>query len=121
MVASYLSETKTQSCAGDFMYLSSNPLPPGVTSPLINISIMIISSIMDQVLSSATEAEIGAAFYITKEAVQIRNTLIELRHEQLATPVECDNQCAAGIMNNTVKQNCSKAMDMRFYWLRDHV
>ena len=96
------------------MYLSSNPLPPGVTSPPINAAVMIISSIMDQVLSSATEAEIGAAFYVTKKAVQVKNTLIELGHKQLATPVECDNQCATGIMNNIVKQKHRKVMDMRF-------
>ena len=76
---------------------------------------------MDQVLSSATEAEIGATLYVTKEAVQVRNTLIELGHEQLATPVECNNKCATGILNDTVKQKRSKAMDMWFYWLRDRI
>jgi hypothetical protein len=119
--ASYLSETKARSRAGGFMFLSSNPLPPGVTTPPINGAILIVSSIMDQVLSSATEAEVGAAFYVTKEAVSVRNTLTALGHTQGSTPIECDNQCATGIMNDTVKQKRSKAMDMRFYWLRDRV
>ena len=32
-----------------------------------------------------------------------------------------DNSTADGIMNVTVKQRRSKAIDMRFYWLRDRV
>lgn len=32
-----------------------------------------------------------------------------------------DNNTASGIMNNTVKQNMSKTMDMRFYRLQDRV
>jgi hypothetical protein len=32
-----------------------------------------------------------------------------------------DNECARGIANDTVKQKRSKAIDMRFYWIRDRV
>jgi hypothetical protein len=32
-----------------------------------------------------------------------------------------DNQVACGIANDSVKQKRSKAMDMRFYWIRDRV
>jgi hypothetical protein len=32
-----------------------------------------------------------------------------------------DNSTASGIVNDTVKQKQSKAMDMRFYWTRDRV
>jgi len=32
-----------------------------------------------------------------------------------------DNACASGIINDTVKQRRSKAMDMRFYWIKDRV
>jgi hypothetical protein len=32
-----------------------------------------------------------------------------------------DNECARGIANETVKQKRSKAIDMRFYWIRDRV
>ena len=34
-------------------------------------------------------------------------------------PIKTDNSTAQGIINNTIKQKRSKAMDMRFYWLRD--
>ena len=40
---------------------------------------------------------------------------------QPATPMRTNNACAAGISNDTVKQRRSKAIDMRFYWIRDRV
>jgi hypothetical protein len=32
-----------------------------------------------------------------------------------------DNSTAFGIMNETIKQKRSKAMDMRYHWLKDRV
>jgi hypothetical protein len=55
------------------------------------------------------------------EAVPERITAEELGHIQPPTPLETDNSTADGIMNKTVEQNQSKAMDMRFYWLQDRV
>jgi hypothetical protein len=37
------------------------------------------------------------------------------------TPVATDNTTAVGIANDTIQQRRSKAMDMRFYWVRDRV
>jgi predicted transposase YdaD len=51
----------------------------------------------------------------------MRTTLEELGHPQPATPMVTDNSTAAGIANDTVKQKRSKAIDMRFYWVRDRV
>jgi hypothetical protein len=41
--------------------------------------------------------------------------------KQPPTPLETDNSTANGIMNKTVKQKQSKAIDMRFCWLQDQV
>ena len=49
---------------------------------------------MIQVLTSATGAEVGAAFYVAQEAIPLRNMLEDLGHVQLAIPLECDNKCA---------------------------
>jgi hypothetical protein len=46
--------------------------------------------------------------------------LEEMGHPQPATPVVTDNSTATGIANSTVKQRRSKAIDMRYYWVRDH-
>lgn len=76
---------------------------------------------MSNVMSSATEAEVGALFHNAQEACPIRTTLEFLGHPQPPTPIRTDNACADGIINETVKSKRSKSMSMRFYWLRDRV
>ena len=34
-------------------------------------------------------------------------------------PLQTDNSTACGFVNGTIKQKYTKAIDMRFYWLRD--
>ena len=72
-------------------------------------------------VSSAAEAELAALFHNGKESCPIRTTLEELGHPQPPTAIQTDNSTACGIANDSVKQKKSKAMDMRFYWLRDRV
>ena len=123
--ASYLSESKARSRAGGIFFLSSRPSDPTKTPeptampPPFNGAIHIVISIMKAVLASATEAELGALFYNAKDGVMLRTTLAEMGHPQATTPIQTDNACAAGIVNNTVKQRRSKAIDMRFYWIKD--
>ena len=76
---------------------------------------------MREVLSSAAEAELAALFHNGKEACPIRICLEELGHPQPPTAMITDNSTAFGIANDTVKQKRSKAIDMRFYWIRDRV
>jgi hypothetical protein len=76
---------------------------------------------MKQVLASAAEAEMGGLFFKGQEATTIRTILIEMGYPQPPTPLQTDNNTAAGISNSTVKQRCSKAINMRFYWIRDRV
>ena len=76
---------------------------------------------MKNVLASVAEAEIAACFYNAQEACALRTALEYLGHPQPATPIQTDNSTADGILNGTVKQKRSKAIDMRFYWLRDRI
>jgi predicted transposase YdaD len=76
---------------------------------------------MKQVLASAVEAEMGSLFFNGQEATTICTILIEMGYPQPPTPLQTDNNTAAGISNSTVKQRRSKAIDMRFYWIRDRV
>ncbi len=76
---------------------------------------------MNNVMPSAAEAELGALFHNAKDGEQLRTTLHAMNHVQPATPIQTDNICAVGIANNTVRQRRSRAMDMRFYWIRDRV
>jgi hypothetical protein len=125
--ASYLSESEARSRVASFFYLSDKPddvtaaPAPDSALPPINGAVTVLSTILKAVMASATEAEMGGLFLAAKEATVLRNTLADMGHPQPASPIQTDNACAAGIVNNTVKQRRSKAMDMRFYWVRDRV
>jgi hypothetical protein len=123
--ASYLSEIRARFRAGGYFFLSDKPkkLPPKPrnTPPPLNGAIHVHSSIMRSVLSSATEAETGALVHNAKDAAPFRITLLKLGHPHSPTPIQTDNAYASGIINDTVTQRHSKAMDMPFYWIKDHV
>ena len=44
---------------------------------------------------------------------------MDLGHKQPAMPVETDNTTANDIVHDKIKQKCTRAMDMLFYWVRD--
>jgi hypothetical protein len=118
--ASYLSVTKARSRAAGYFFLTNKRTTN--TDPYTpNGAVHVLCQIMREVLSSAAEAELGALFHNGKEACPLRIALIEMGHPQPATPMATDNSTATGIANETVKQKRSKAIDMRFYWIRDRV
>jgi hypothetical protein len=110
--AYYLSEKEAKSRSGGFFYMGSSTK---TDKKLTNGAILIISKVLKHVMSSAVEAEIGAVFINAKERAVLRTTLEELGHRQPPTPMETDNTTATGYSNGTIKQKCTKAMDMRFY------
>ena len=91
---------------------------PPTTRPRLNGPIHSISRNMSNVMGLASEAEIGAAYINGQEAVPIHTFLIKLGHPQPATPIQVDNSTADGFTNDTIKEKRSKAIDMRFYWIR---
>ena len=123
--ASYLSVHGARSRVGGYFFLSQTPppngYPPNASQAPLNGPVHVNSIIMTNVMSSAAEAELGALFHNCKDAEMLRSVLIAMGHPQPATPVQTDNACASGIANDTVKQKRSRAMDMRFYWVRDRV
>ena len=54
-------------------------------------------------------------------APEARTILTALGHPQLATVITCDNKCAVGLANDTLKIKRSKSIDMRFHWIRDRI
>ena len=72
-------------------------------------------------MGSAAEAEVGGLYMNALELSPMRTTLEELDLPQLPTLLKTDNSTADGIMNKTIKQRQSKAVDKRFYWLQDRV
>ena len=73
------------------------------------------------VVASAAEIEVASLFNATQEIVPLRTTADELGHKQPGTPLRIDNSTASDIVNGTIRQQRSKAIDMQFYWLKDRV
>jgi hypothetical protein len=89
------------------------PFPPN------NGAIHNVAEIIKAVMSSAAESELGSLYLNGQKGVEIRNILQEMGHLQPPTPVQTDNSTAEGIINSCVQPKRTKAMDMRFHWLRD--
>jgi hypothetical protein len=114
--ASYLTEAEARSRAGGHYFMSDT----AATAPKQhNGAVHTICGILKHVMASAAEAELGALFVNGKEATILRQTLLDMGWPQPPTPIQTDNSTACGIVNRTVKQQKSRAMDMRFYWIRD--
>ena len=115
--ASYLSEPKARSRCGGHFYLGSKP----VRKYTPNGAILNSTNVIQTVVTSAAEAEYVSLYINAKTGIPMRNTLIEMGHPQPPTPIQTDNTTAVGIANDSIKQKYSKALDMRWYWLKDQI
>ena len=75
--------------------------------------------ILANVMSAASEAEAAALFTNMKEGVIQRSALEEMQRPQPPTPITVDNSTVAGLVQDTIKANKSRAMDMRLHWIHD--
>jgi hypothetical protein len=107
--ASYLSVSKARSRLGGLFFLG-NKSPEQDT---LNGSILNIAAVIKNVVASAAESEVGACFHNAQSGAPLRVTLTDLGHTQPPTPLRTDNSTAYSIVNETIKQKRSKAMDMR--------
>ena len=115
--ASYLSETKSRSRAGAYGYFGWTSDPSRLNGP-----ILIDSAVLDVVVSSVAEAEYGAAYRAGRHTVWFRVIAAALGFKQDGpTIIYVDNTTAVGLANDTLKIARTKAIDMRFHWLRDRV
>jgi hypothetical protein len=102
--------------------LSSTTSSPPAPKP--NGAIHVLCKTLRTIAASASEAEIGALFLNAQDAVPIRTALVEMGHPQPATgttPLETDNSNADGILKAQVWLKRSKAFDMQYEWLKDHI
>ena len=70
-------------------------------------------------MTSAADAEIGALFINTRQAIPARYLLEELGHKQPPTPVQTDNTTALGFVNKNLQPKATKSTDMQHWFLRD--
>jgi hypothetical protein len=114
--ASYLCRSHSRSVAGAIFFLGNQNDPTR-----INGSIHVFSTIIPCVVASAGEAEYAALFAAGQHAASLRTTLADMGYTQAPTIIMCDNTSAIGIATDSIKQKRSKAVDMRFHWIRDRV
>jgi hypothetical protein len=87
----------------------------------INGSILNVATIIKNVVAFAAESEVGACFHNAQSGAPLRVTLTKLGHTRPPAPLRTDSSTAYGIVNETIKQKRSKAMDMWYHWLTDRV
>ena len=119
--SAYLVLPKARSRAAAWYILGNDPTSH--PRPMTNAPLLVLCNTLKNVVSSAAEAETGGIFLASQKACPLRVALQELGHPQppQGTPVYNDNSTATGILNSTMKQNLSKAFDMRFYWVKDRI
>ena len=73
----------------------------------MNSNIVSLSAVLKLVTASAAEEKRGALLIHTKEAQVIRLLLAKFGQPQSPTPIYIDNTTAIGIVNSTIKRQCS--------------
>jgi hypothetical protein len=94
-------------------------LPNNVPYPPNTGAILNIAKIIDIVISSLAEAELGALFMDAREAVYLRCILAKMGHPQPKTPIQTDNSIAEGVINSKIQPKRTKLMDIHFEWLKE--
>ena len=114
--ASYLTRSHARSVVGGYHFLGDVNEPTRT-----NGAILAVCSIIPVVVGSAAEAEYAGVFVNGQEAFHLRNILSDMGYPQPPTTIFCDNKCAVGLANDSVKEKRSKAIDMRWHWIRDRI
>jgi hypothetical protein len=85
-----------------------------------NGAVLNILQIIQAVMSSAAEADLGALFINKKTAVSMRQKLANLGHSQPCTPMQTNNAMAHALLTSKILPKTLKAVDMHFHWPRCH-
>ena len=116
---SYLSELQSRSHVSTQFFLG---WIPDDMSPLeSNGAILTLCTTLKFVAALAAEVELGALFLNCREPKILCLVLEELGHLQPPTPVACNNSTTTVIANNMVKKARSRSMEIRYFWVADHV
>ena len=114
--ASYLSRSQGRSVAGGICYFGNRE-----EAEVVNGAVQVMSAIIPTVVSSVAEAEYAACFMNAQNGYWLRTIAASLGYAQGPTTIICDNACAVGLATDTIKIKRTKAIDMRYHWLRDRI
>ena len=113
--AAYLVAPNAQSRAGGYHFLGLKD------NKQFNGAIYVLAKIIKNVVTSTMEAEISALYENAQKTVEFRCVLEDMGHPQPPTLIHTDNKTGWGIINGTMKQKRSKAIDIRYNWVKDKV
>jgi hypothetical protein len=114
--ASYLTEPKVHSCTCGNFFMGS--LSQDRKLIKLNGAFHTLCSILQFVVASTMDAELGVLFLNCQEGMMFLLTREDLGHPQPKILVHGDNATTVGIAKNTIKQQRSRAMKMRLFWGR---
>ena len=83
----------------------------------MNGTIHTLLTILKHDIASAAETELGALCFNANEGQVMRLTFAEMVQVQTPTPIHYDNSTANQITSGTIKRQCSRAMNMCFFWI----
>jgi hypothetical protein len=115
--ASHQSLPESRSVAGGIHYLGNKD----GNNIVMNGPLLAVTKVITSVTGSAGESEYAACYINAQQAVWLRVILAALGYPQPITQIISDNQCAVGLANQTLKPKRSKAIDMRYHWIRDRI
>ncbi len=103
---SYLSKHKACSRASAHFYLTNKGNKEFNNSAILNLA-----SIIKNVMSLTSEADLAALYYSCKITVPIQTTLDKMGHTQPMTPVTTDNITAQSLTIGIMTPKASNSMD----------
>ena len=108
---SYLYVSKSRSRVEGFHYLG--PMPDPIT--LLPQQ----HKFLNAPVGAASESEIAAVYINARKAISFRMALLEKGHRQTFTSLWMGKDASFGVLTSRIIPKKSKAIDMRFFWLRD--
>ena len=114
--ASWVTERGSRSRVGGVWFLGSHSDETPFNAP-----VEVVSSVTKVVATSAAEAEYLGLYHNAQVAGRLRATLTGLGYPQQATPLKTDNECAQGLIDGARQAKRTKALLMRYDWLREQV
>ena len=122
--ASFLSEPGSKSRVGGCHYLSTASADPKKATPKqppLSGPIHVKCTTIRNVLASAMEEELGYLFVNCQRGAATCMALIDMVHAQPPTPAVTDSATGDGFFNDNIRKSRSKAIEMRFSWVKDIV
>jgi hypothetical protein len=106
--ASYLSVTNARiRIGGLFFFGNKSPEQDTLSGSIVNIA-----SVIKNVVASASESEVGACFHNAQSGPHSESHSPRWATNNPATHLRTDNSTTFGILDKTIRQKRSKAMDM---------